>query len=477
MQRLDAASTRWFSLRMTAVTRICLAILMLGGSAAAHAAEDLHVWAAGEGTREKPWIGWEAAFDAANTSNRSWVVRPGYYEAPDVSTLLLGGSQLRCEDGAVFRFTRERRQVNAMFAIPANARTVEISGCGFEPNTTVPAVGLSDKTGGRSYIEIGEQDNAGQAEGIRIADNNFGVMRYAGGGWAQGSVWIWSAKNVAISGNVFDAGKNTIATPRGSKSTLYRLDDIVISDNIFQWSMQDGNQGAAIFFGAVPTNGPIKAVFKDVTVSDNQFSNVDGGLYFASGGSGLSITGNTSRNSMDHFFFRENSSLLITDVLIADNVVEALIGSAAIKANDLRHVSVRGNNILTRHNDAAVSVSGSEDVTVSNNRIDRGAVGYSYANCIVVGNSRRVVVTSNQGVDCSTKGIWLFPPLAEIILSDNTFVNGSKDLEYVIYFDRSCKDCSVVEINNQVTGAAAARGFTNNTTLIDSFFARRLWPM
>jgi hypothetical protein len=301
-------------------------------------------------------------------------------------------------------------------------------------------------------------------------------MRYAGGGVAQGSIWIWSAKDVLIRGNVFDAGKNTIATPRGSDSTLYKLDDIVIADNVFDWSIQDGNQGAAIFFGAPPADGPVKAVFRNVTVSGNQFFNIDGGLYFASEGSSLSITGNTARSrSMDHFFFRESSSVIITDVLIADNITESEVGSAAIKADHLRNALIQGNNVSTKHNSAAVTAIGSEDVTIDNNRIDRGAVGFHFADCFAVAKSRRVVISSNHAVDCSTKGISLFPPLAGILLRDNTFFNSSGDLEYVIYINDRCPDCGIVEFNNQVSGVAVSRGFTNDRFAVYSPF-RRLWP-
>ena len=465
-------------MRVTTAVSICLVVLMSEGIVAVHAAdpEYLHHRATGYGTRDRPWIGWEAAFENADTPNRNWIVTSGHYEAPDTPTLLRDGTQLRCEAGAVFQFTRDRSQVNAMFSIPAGSKTIEINGCGFEPNTTVPAVGLKDGTGGRSYIEIGEQDHADQAEQIRIVGNTFGVMRYAGGGTAQGSVWIWSGKDILIRGNVFDAGKNTIGTPRGSNSILYRLDDIVIADNVFQWSIQSSNQGAAIFFGARPTDGTIKAVFQNVTVSNNQFFNVDGGLYFASGGDALSITGNTAQSrAMDHFFFRESSSLLITDVLIANNVTESEVGSAAIKADNLRHASIQGNNVLTRHNSAAVTVFKSEDVTVDNNYIDRGAVGFFFADCFAVARSSRVAITSNQGVDCSTKGISLFPPLAEIMVSDNTFINSSEDLVYVIHVDSSCVACGIVEINNLVTGTAASGGLTNDAASVYSF-ARRLWP-
>ena len=46
------------------------------------------------------------------------------------------------------------------------------------------------------------------------------------------------------------------------------------------------------------------AIFNDLSISDNQIYNVDGGIYVAVGGNGLSVVNNIARgDEMDYFFF------------------------------------------------------------------------------------------------------------------------------------------------------------------------------
>jgi hypothetical protein len=389
----------------------------------------------GSGTSGSPYTGWETAITAGAgrvvfAANADGSI--AYYDAPDAGVTIPSNVIVEGDGNAVFTWGTTRSFVGAMFKIAAGTSNVAIKGFRFDPGISVPASGLTDGSGGGTYIQIGTVGNVTPATGIEISSNKFGIARYEyapEGAYGTQIDFSGSAVGVNVHDNTFDAAASSICTLPGHATLQYVLDDLSFVGNDFHYSQVYHDFGNAIQLGcgAIAT---VPTLTSRLKIIGNTGFNVNGFIGLHTPFQGAEIALNNVQSEMMDFCIMSTTlpgaTWRASDLVVSGNTCSndftprngslcvpdpagiTAICNSVISVGSTDGFAITGNTVYGSPGTgfASISVRNSSNGTVSGNNVDLDRTNHTFdsADCFVVTKSSSVAVSGNTCTNPSGYG-------------------------------------------------------------------------
>jgi hypothetical protein len=339
----------------------------------------------------------------------------GYYETPTTAITLPSDVALVGVDGAILQWPSNRSTVTDMFTISAGTQNVVIQGLQFEAGVTVPVGGLTDGSGGGTFIGIGAAGSANKVQQVTIQNNRFGVMRY-GRNQQEGTYGTdinirSSVDGLTIRENFMDAAPTNVIYMRGHASVAPVYRRFVFQDNIVSHSQGEHSFGSALqpLLLTYATYGH----FEDFVIEGNTFHDVNSTINVDMGGYGLNISNNTVKSdNLDGIISAVPPGVPPDD----EEIIGFIVSSNACYGDDEpshqdkvpetscqlnvggRNGVVIGNSLRSISQVGNLNVKYSDNVLVASNTVE---MADNEGNCYSLVNSSHVRYVNNICIDGS----------------------------------------------------------------------------